>query len=839
MSGQMTPYDPWGGGDGYGGRGRYIRSRPVGLKAVAAISTAQWVGKRVATRLTPIWLILLWVLGIPLAFYTDLEVIIVLGVCGVIITYATQRHVSMDERTARQWALRACILPISGTAWVTLWWAMHRVRWDVINKRMILGFLLYGCLLWSWLYLSRFVGGKVAWERAQRDFAPVARRIGLAGAAIVETTKTAVGTKRVIDVRGTGQTPAAIARNSAVADLLAGHEGLAPGKVRTQASATHAGYLEVSTWQSNPWARPIPHPGAPRFARVPGRSPIGPFVIGRDPEIDKDLTIEIINDDGGVHWVIIAGTRGGKTNLLNVIVEHLTDCLDPQGRRLVRITMIDLLKGMKDAANWAPSVFRVHGGPKAVHGALASLQRLVDLIAERAEANGRRGRSKHVPTAEEPIEIVFIDEASSLLNKRSPEGRRAVELVNTILRAGASEYVIAVISAQRAVLEHLGGGDVKANAFGVAVLPVRRSLEQTLIIPDWRDRGMPDMNKYGDGAKGTVLLLLNDEWSAGRVYELHDMLTVRQIANQRVLPEHAEKLAAAQASTRPDAGNLSIEDQLMTLGLPPDSAARLASGRRPDAPDGLDFDAGPSEVLPPGRPDARPGDRPAPASGRPGVRLTPGMVTALREIGLTPGTPEADAMLQHLIAAGVTFPEGVRASGPGAEDDEAVEAAMSGAGDAENVRPLRPDAPPWVDVDDSDAPEGDDPVEEMGAQIDRLCGVAAWAAAKERDRTPEEAAELHEAWMRHTWQVDQAVALPERVNAVLSALARARGPAGFTREDAREALQLAEASTGKETINGYLRVLVNQGHLERLRGAAPGRGGGDLYRLGARHRKQA
>lgn len=834
MSGQIEPYDPYGGGGAHGGRGRYIRSRPVGLKTVAAITAAQWIGRRVATRLTPIFLLLLLMIGIPLAFWGDPALIICIGLGLSIITYAVNRHVPGSEAMARQWALRTTALPVVGTAWVMLWHEMHTHDMDVINEPMLLAYWLFGCLAWAWLYIAKFVGAKVAWERAQRDFGPVARRVGLAGAAIVKTTQTAVGTRKTIDVRGTGKTASALAKSGELAEQLAAAAGMAPGKVRVAPSATHAGHIEISEWLTNPWSKGVPHPLAPDFAmkRV---DPIGPFVIGRDPETEKDLTIEIVNGDGGVHWVFIAGTRGGKTNLINNIVEHLTRARDAAGRPLVRITMIDILKGMKDAANWAPAVHRVYGGPKAVHGALSALQRAVDLIAERAELNGRRGRSKHIPTAEEPIELIIIDEASFLMTKRNPEGRRAIELVNGILKAGASELVIVIIASQRAVLEHLGSGDVKANAFGIAVLPVRRAIEQTNIIPDWRDRGMPDMSKFGDGAKGTVLVTLNDEWSAGRTFELHDVMTIRKISTSRVLPGNegmitsgAVEAGSASAPAGPDART----DADALLREPP---ADGVDG--PDAPDDLDFEADADEVLPPaaeGDIVPRLGDRTAsrPAASGPVARPDPRDVESVRA-------------------------DGVHLSGSDAEDDEAADAAVQA--NVANVRPLRPaadeddeaaiermmrEAAEAGEIDDEVLPDteagrtdGMDSLDKMSVQIDRALDVTAWAAARERGRTPGERAELVDAWRERTWQLDQGERLPDAVNACLSALAKARGDAGFTRSDAQVALASVEATDGRSSVAGYLRVLANQGHLERIRGAGPN--GADVYRLGQRHRKRA
>jgi hypothetical protein len=856
MSREVEPYDPYGGGGhhgGHGGRGGYIRSRPVGLKTVAAISAAQWIGRRVATRLTPIFLLLLLMIGIPLAFWGDPALIICIGLGLAIITYAVNRHVPGSEAMARQWALRTTALPIVGTGWVMLWWSKHHLGVpfgkDVINEPMLLAYWLFGCCAWAWLYVAKFVGGKVAWERAQRDFAPVARRVGLAGAAIVRTTQTAVGTRKTIDVRGTGKTASTLAKNGELAEQLAAAAGMAPGKVRVAPSATHAGHIEISEWLSNPWAKGIPHPLAPDFGlkRV---DPIGPFVIGRDPETERDLTIEIVNSDGGVHWVLIAGTRGGKTNLINNIVEHLTRARDGANRPLVRITMIDILKGMKDAANWAPAVHRVYGGPKAVHGALSALQRAVDLIAERAELNGRRGRSKHVPTAEEPIELIIVDEASFLMTKRTPEGRRAIELVNGILKAGASEMVILIIASQRAVLEHLGSGDVKANAFGIAVLPVRRAIEQTNIIPDWRDRGMPDMSKFGDGAKGTVLITLNDEWSAGRTFELHDVMTIRKISTSRCLPGNEGMIVGAAPVA---AGAVSVSAPAAPVAVDPLLSEPPADGvDGPDVPDDLGFDDEVDEALPP----AAEGDIVPRLGDRPATRTAPAAPVARPDPRTdAPGRPDADAVAR-------TRADGVHLSGPDAEDDEAADRAVQA--DVANVRPLRPDAPASTRTDDEDdeaaiermmreaaeagelddevlpdteagRTDGMDSLDEMSVKIDRALDVTAWAAARERGRTPAERAELVGAWRDRTWQLDQGERLPDAVNACLSALASARGEAGFTRAEAQDALASVEATDGRSSVAAYLRVLANQGHLERLRGAGPN--GADVYRLGERHRK--
>lgn len=901
----------------------HVRTRPIGLKTVAAITTAQWVGRRTATRLTPIFLALLALIGVPVAFFTDLKVILVIGLCLVVITYATQRHVSTNERVAKQWALRATALPIAATCWVLVWYWMHRNHKDVINENMALIYLVFGVVTWSWLYVSRFVGVGIAWERAQRDFAPVARAVGLPGAAIVKTVRTAVGSKQIIDIRGTGKTASEIVKTGQLGELMAGHGGLPDGRVQVQKYDGHAGYISVSEWTKDPWKDPIPHPNAGTAFDFPC-TPVplaGAIPAGADPETGEPLNFELINDEGGVHWIFIAGTRGGKTNLINNVVEYLTRCVDKQARPLVRITMIDILKGYKDAANWGPAVSAVHAGPKGIPGALASLQQAVNLISARAEANGRRGRSKHVATADEPAEIIIIDEASFLLSRRTAEGRRAIELVNTIYKGGASELVLVIIAAQRAVLEHLGSGDPKANAFGTAVLPVRKPIEQTNIISDWREQGMPNMKEYGGGRKGTVLLVLNDAWQAGRTFELWRLSVIRKIALSRVLPQNeamvaniphrslADAVAGKPAPpmhvkiTGPTTDELIFDNNPLVTEPPADGVDDgdeqmvTVTGRAAelvDEADGLDFDAAPE--LPPetrpgqpaasvrgGRQPARPVepvqvDAPTAAAifdamrALSGQHLTDDQIrAALAASGWTDGrSSEHPDGLDGVAVAGVQVDGVVVASGPGAEDEDAVEAARVVASDPDalhNVRPIHPDAPPWVRVDEVDEAaaqelreaaieageveadevdeldegeipnrtDGLDEVDTMTVQMDRMVSIAQWAAAKEAARTPAERAALVRAWREHTWHLDQGIRLPADVNAAIKTLAVERGPEGFTRAEAQELLRGIGAADGKTSVASYLRIFTNQGHLECLRGQGPN--GADLYRLGERHRE--
>lgn len=79
------------------------------------------------------------------------------------------------------------------------------------------------------------------------------------------------------------------------------------------------------------------------------------------------------------------------------------------------------------------------------------------------------------------------------------------------------------------------------------------------------------------------------------------------------------------------------------------------------------------------------------------------------------------------------------------------------------------------------------------------------------------------------WFAGTGSVVPAEVASALIRFGAARGDAGFTRHDA--VAVLGRDGAPKETINGYLRTLVARGELERIPRAAPGRGGGDLYRV--------
>jgi hypothetical protein len=199
------------------------------------------------------------------------------------------------------------------------------------------------------------------------------------------------------------------------------------------------------------------------------------------------------------------------------------------------------------------------------------------------------------------------------------------------------------------------------------------------------------------------------------------------------------------------------------------------------------------------------------------------------------------------------------AHGPGSLDDDEVEARRAGG----RATPLDPDAAPWVVMDDEDVAEiarmkrikeamddevvprdpreesrtdGMDATDTMMVEIDRTLDVVGYYADIERNRTPEERAELIKAAREVTFAQDMATPVPREVMAVLYPLAKVRGGGGFTRADAMEALAAQEITCNKTSVARWMRILTSQGHLDRERGAGPQ--GADVYRMGTQNRRQ-
>jgi len=492
-----------------------------GAKMWAFLSVAGWVGDGALTRGPLIVMLIMYPAGLVAALLGDPTVIGILGTCAAALAYAVGKRSGN-----RDWAIRLVTMVTSGVIWLLL--CKHAGPAGYFSKPMLLGYVVACTVLWLVLFSAPHVVGRHTGKKDGSKWKMFAEQIGLEGSTVQSAKRTRLGYEIVVNIVNTGKTASKVVGKT-LNETLAGKLALPGGRVLSRANPKNAGQVILTVRTQDPWATPVPHPMATAAARdgAPETSVESPIVIGEDPESGNAMTIQLVTKEGGVHHVIVAGTRGGKTTLLNGVIEFLTRARD------VYVRMIDVSKG-KDGRAWIPAVHDAAMGPDAVEHALQILRNAKALIVRRAASNPD---AVHRVTKRAPAEVIILDEASELLGRKDEVGIEARSLVAFIEGKGASEAVIILIAAQRGVLAHLGTGDVKANAMVRVVLGVSQSSEMHFIVPDWEDRGMPDMSTYGEGAKGVALIAPSGgAWFAGRIFDLSDLDTVRAIAAGRVLP---------------------------------------------------------------------------------------------------------------------------------------------------------------------------------------------------------------------------------------------------------------------------------------------------------------
>lgn len=509
------------------------KSDPVGqgFKDLSA-----WVAAEPLTRAPAVGLVCLYIVGV---FSTNSSPIVwaVLGSCSAAISYVVGKKNGGEE-----WGRISAAMCTLGSGWLTT----CALTGNALTQPMLLGYSVAATAVWMYWFHSDHVSKRKAWKVSQENWATYAEDIDLAGSTLQKVEETRLGFMLRVDVRGTGKIPNAFMGKTLRAKV-AGKHGIPFNRVLTMEDPKHGGMIIISVRVVDPWALELLHPlfdpetDVTKFRQ--GRTIAMPITIGIDPENDKPLQVELYNSAGGQHVVIVAGSRGGKTTMMNSIIEHITDSPD------VVLRMIDISKA-KDGRVWAPLCAESAMGEDAIQKAIEMLR------ASKKRINARSASSTtavHRPTKAEPANVTIIDEASELLGRKDAYGTEARELVNYIMGKGLSEAEILIIAAQRGVLGHLGTGDVKANTFVRILLGVASTGEMQFIIPDWESRGMPDMSTYGEGAKGVALVApAGKKWTSGRCFNLSDLNDLRKIVDSRTGQGHKAKATPAEAeATRP------------------------------------------------------------------------------------------------------------------------------------------------------------------------------------------------------------------------------------------------------------------------------------------------
>ena len=257
-------------------------------------------------------------------------------------------------------------------------------------------------------------------------------------------------------------------------------------------------------------------------------------MIGGDPETGAPLPLTLWDEDEGGKVVFVGAKKGsGKSVLLSCIKERVTACTD------ARLIQINLSKAREDR-RWAPLAIANALGMDATQTRQARriLRWVLTAIVARSE-DPALASSKVEPTPGTPLLVVVIDEIDAVA--ADPECKALLAKIASKCR---SEAVALVIAGQRATVQWMGGGDLRANV-DIAVLGrFARAAEARKATGEEFD--MPDMGAYGEGHPGVFLVTElggGGGYDRGRVFKLSepdqlDRIVADRLARQRpYIPE--------------------------------------------------------------------------------------------------------------------------------------------------------------------------------------------------------------------------------------------------------------------------------------------------------------
>lgn len=160
--------------------------------------------------------------------------------------------------------------------------------------------------------------------------------------------------------------------------------------------------------------------------------------------------------------VLVVGVRGaGKSNLFNVLIERLGNCVDAvlwgidlKGGRTLRPWLQPWLDGKTErpVIDWV-----------ATDRDEAALLLDAALTAIDVRASSGAGGEKITPSPEQPAIIILCDEISSLVGLHAPGGRAGTNLLTSITQTGRSEAVDSILAVQRGTVTMTGSGDLKSQ----------------------------------------------------------------------------------------------------------------------------------------------------------------------------------------------------------------------------------------------------------------------------------------------------------------------------------------------------------------------------------------
>ena len=371
-----------------------------------------------------------------------------------------------------------------------------------------------------------------AWREQKTAWHRLAPLLHLHGSHLLEYDETLLGDTMLIDTRGTGKRASQVNARD-IAERLGELEMIPAGRIDVETDRI-PGRLRITVRRNDPWQHALTHP-----AIDPGSSYAKyiedpatcrkPLVIGGDPETGAPLPLTLWDEDEGGKVIMIAAKKGsGKTVLMNCIKERITACTD------ARLIQVNLSKAREDR-RWAPLAIANALGMDAgqTRQARRILRWVLTAIVARSE-DDQLATSKVQPAPGTPLLVVVIDEVDAVA--ADPECKALLAKIASKCR---SEGVALVLAGQRATVQWMGGGDLRANVDIGVLGRFSRPAEARKVTGEEID--VPDMGAYGEGHPGVFLVTElggGGGYDRGRVFRLSepdelDRIVADRLARQR------------------------------------------------------------------------------------------------------------------------------------------------------------------------------------------------------------------------------------------------------------------------------------------------------------------
>jgi hypothetical protein len=442
------------------------------------------------------------------------------SVCGFV---AASRKIRDGAR-----AFKTCTLAAGTGIWVTIAGMTGTIGTDAPHIAMTAGFgVLSGAAYYTYRR-DEVIRSKID-QRKQREAWPeFAAAVGLAGSVIEGREDTRLGERITVNIKGTGKRAAAIA-NGDVATRIAEHYRIPKSRVTVKEVPRDAVLVDISIRRVDPWKHAIKHPlldSNPEITLpVPNDITAGPLVIGQDPETGDPLTLSVWDEDGARRTMVVAALGGGKTVLLNNVIERVTAC------RNAIVIGADLTKA-KDLREWRKGgAVRIAACGPEEKGKAALILKAMRMAIDYRAANNRA--SVFQPGENRPAIVLVLDEIDGLVGGNSTAALAARENLTYIVSKGRSESIGVILVGQRGTAKWLGGADLRALLEQIVLLKVNRPREVSMATGGV-DLNLPDMTTYGEGKAGVTLICkMDSSYDAGRTFKFHDLDDVLAISSNR------------------------------------------------------------------------------------------------------------------------------------------------------------------------------------------------------------------------------------------------------------------------------------------------------------------